>query len=415
MTKKNNSSSQKAKPQRSQKSNNPPSKKATPFADTGAIVGDKLGSMFNAPALKGVGRWLGSGIGSIFGSGDYTLAGSPPAYNVLQNGGQIPKFSSTHQTNIVCHREYLGDITGTTAFTNLAYPLNPGMAQTFPWLSSVAQNYQQYKFHGLVFEFRSLITDFVTSGAPGVVVMATNYNADQAAYSTKQEMENTEFAVAVKPTLNLMHAVECAVDLTSTPIKYVREGTVPSAQDLRLYDQGKFQFATQANPTQTLGELWVSYCVEFFKPELPNDTGGNAYSAHLYRTGVDATHQLGATASLLSGNLNVTAQTATSFTFDTFVGNRYLVSINWTSNTPGLVVVPTIALTSTTPLQIFVNDSTSQISTPFGVGATSSDMSVVIAFIAGASSTTLSLTGGTFFGTTNVDVVATQISSIVTA
>jgi hypothetical protein len=150
--------------------------KAKPFRDTGGIVGNRIGGMFgNASAGRGIGRWLGTGIGSIFGSGDYTLAGSQPMYNVMMNGSQIPKFDSTRQTNVVCHREYLKDFTGTTGFSLNTFSLNPGLADTFPWLSTVASSYQEYKFHGLVFEFRSLITDFVTGGAPGVIIMATNY------------------------------------------------------------------------------------------------------------------------------------------------------------------------------------------------------------------------------------------------
>jgi len=185
-------------------------KPATPFGDAGAIAGNALGQMFNMPFLKGAGRFLGSGIGSIFGSGDYTLTGAVPEYNVLTNSKQIPQFSTSHATNLVCHREYLGDITGTTTFSNRSYPLNPGNSKTFPWLSTIAQNYQQYKIHGIIFEFRPLITDFVTAGSPGVVVMATNYNANAAPYDTKQEMENSEFAVSVKPTNALIHGVECA-------------------------------------------------------------------------------------------------------------------------------------------------------------------------------------------------------------
>jgi hypothetical protein len=146
--------------QRQKKSSN-----GTPFANLGAMAGGALGGMFGQAGLgAGVGKWLGSGIGSIVGSGDYQQMGSSPKYNVITNGSQIPQFSSLRQTNVVCHREYLGDIQGTAGFNNTAYPLNPGMSQTFPWLSTVAENFQEYRIHGLVFEFRSLITDFVTSG-----------------------------------------------------------------------------------------------------------------------------------------------------------------------------------------------------------------------------------------------------------
>ena len=280
--------------------------KSKPFRDTGGIVGNRIGGMFgNASIGRGIGRWLGTGIGSIFGSGDYTLSGNSPSYNVMMNGSQIPKFDSTRQTNVVCHREYLGDILGTAAFTNRQYPLNPGMAQTFPWLSTVAENYQEYKFHGLVFEFRSLITDFVTGGAPGVVVMSTNYNADAPVYTTKQQMENAEFAVSTKPTINLMHGVECADGQTILPQRYVRDSPPPSGQDLRLYDLGLFQMATASNPIQDLGELWVSYCVEFFKPVQATSTSIPGIGKHLGRNGVTASAPYGFTSVTSTGDAAV--------------------------------------------------------------------------------------------------------------
>jgi hypothetical protein len=318
----------------------PKRKKATPFADAGAITGQRLGSMFGMPMLKGVGRWLGSGIGTILGSGDYSVVGAAPAYNVLSNGNQIPKFASTKQTNIVCHREYLGDIFGTAGFNNTSYPLNPGMAVTFPWLSSIAQNYQQYKFHGIIFEFRPLITDFVTNGAPGVVIMATNYNADVPIYTTKQEMENSEYAVSVKPTRDLMHGVECATTQTVLSELYIRSGDVTSGQDLRLYDLGNFQFATQANPVQDLGELWVSYCVEFFKPVLPADVGGNVLSAGTNRTGATLASPFGTVVSGAFGTLDLTA-TSDTLTWTAQPGNHYLVVIAWGSGSFNFATITT--------------------------------------------------------------------------
>lgn len=253
-------------------------RKQTPFADAGQIAGNALGTMFNQPWMKGVGRWLGSGIGAIFGSGDYTMVGQTPQYNVLTNGAQVPQFKTGNKTNVICHREYLGDINGSTVFTNHRYRLNPGDPKTFPWLSTIAAQYQQYRFHGIIFEFRPLITDFVTSGAPGVVVFATNYNADAPKYTSKIQMENSEYAVSVKPTTGLIHGVECAPGETPVKQLYVRTGKVPEGQDLRLYDLGQTQFATQQNPNQILGELWVSYCVEFFKPQLNDDIASHVQS-----------------------------------------------------------------------------------------------------------------------------------------
>lgn len=305
-------------------------KRPTPFSDAGAIAGSKLGTMLNLPYLKGVGKWLGSGIGQIFGSGDYTILGAPPKYNVLMNGSQIPQFREGNGFNVISRREYLGDVSGTTAFTNNSFPLNPGISSTFPWLSTIAQNYQQYRFHGIIFEFRPLITDFVTAGAPGVVVLATNYNADQAPYTTKQEMENSEFAVSVKPTLPLMHGVECATLQTVLNQMYVRTGTLPASNDLKFTDLGLMQVGTQSNPSGvSLGELWVSYCVEFFKPILPSDVGGAVSSGQVDRSTVTAaTNPFGAATKSSKSTIGL-AVSGTTISFLAQPGNFYGVTICW--------------------------------------------------------------------------------------
>lgn len=391
-------------------------KKATPFADAGAIVGSKVSTMFNAPWAKGVGKWLGSGIGQIFGSGDYTMAGPSPQYNILTNGNQIPKFSTTHQTNLVCHREYLGDITGTTAFTNRQYPLNPGMAATFPWLSTIAQNYQEYKIHGLIFEFRPLITDFVTSGAPGVIIMATNYNADAPVYNTKQQMENSEFAVSCKPTIDLIHGVECATDQVTIPHRYVRTGTPPSNQDLRLYDYGTFQFASQTNPVQNLGELWVSYAIEFFKPVLPEDVGGNIQSVHATRTTITGADPFGSVAFDQDGDLGAVI-TTTSVTFPVQPGNVYLFDVAWTGVVGAVAAYPVISFTGASAQPYWTTIKANALTSP-GAGTTTTSMNYQVVLVAGTTSTSVVATAnaagvfpGAGAGVNVVDITITQLST----
>ncbi len=391
----------------------PRQRKKTPFADAGSIMGRSIGGMFgNSGIGTGVGRWLGSGIGSIFGSGDYQMNGAIPKYNVITNGSQIPQFNSTRQTNIVCHREYLGDISGTAGFNNTLYPLNPGISTTFPWLSSVAQNYQEYRFHGLVFEFRSLITDFVTSGAPGVVVMSTNYNADVPAYTTKQQMENAEYAVSVKPTVNMMHGIECALGQTILPTKFIRSGNVPIGQDLRLYDQGNFQFATQTNPVQNLGELWVSYCVEFFKPVLPLDVGGSILSGHVFRSGVTSLLPLGATQVFASGSLPITV-VGTSLTWLAQPGQQYEILVFWGGASTVAFTPPGVTLTGLTSPPLFAGDTSGIVTTPTPTALSSNGSYnlVVKSTLLNSGNVTVGFNAtGLFPAVTGVDVVVTEFS-----
>ncbi len=301
--------------------------KKTPFADVGQILGGAIGSMFNLD-LSGAGRWLGSGIGSVFGSGDYTVAGPNPSQNVLFNSAQIPKFASSKATNVVCHREYLGDITGSVAVNNIAYRLNPADPHTFPWLSTVAQSYTQYKIHGMIFEFKSLTTDFVTAGKPGFIALATNYNAREAKYSSKMELENSEFAASCKPTLNLVHGIECADDQTSLPIKYLSSG--PQVYNPQDYDMGTFQVMTGSQPdASVIGELWVSYCVEFFKPAIPETPGGDVHSAVVAKSTASGASPLGTIQLYNIGNIREVTTTGTKISWLPLKRTAYLVSVTW--------------------------------------------------------------------------------------
>lgn len=373
--------------------------KSTPFADVGGTLGKSVGKMLGCD-LSSAGRWLGSGIGSIFGSGDYEVVGPTPKYNVLS--GSIPKFSTTHSTNVVTHREYLGDITGSAAFNILQYALNPGVQTTFPWLYRIAANYQQYKFHGLAFEFNSLVTDYVTSGAPGVIVLSTNYNADAPQYSSRQEMENAEFAVSRKPTINMMHMLECDISETMVPIKNVRNGPVPAGQDLRLYDLGLTQFATQNNPVQDLGELWVTYVVEFLKPVI--QTSDPTYALHMGFGNVSGAAPFGTTSFIYPGS-QLTAGLSGGSEQILTVGNclngqTYLFELNYINASTFASSLPAFSISGATAIATLGGGSsgtptTSILAIP-SAGGTSSTTSLFYSFVANQSTVTITLgTAGT--------------------
>lgn len=389
--------------------------KKTPFADVGAIVGSSVGKMFHLPYASGVGKWLGSGIGSIFGSGDYTLTGEVPSYNVLTSSKQIPKFSTSSATNIICHREYLGDIKGTAGFVNRSFPLNPGIDETFPWLSSIAESYQEYRFHGLIFEFRPMITDFVTGGSPGTVVMATNYNADSTVYISKQQMESSEYAVSVKPTLPLIHGIECATKQTILPQRYVRSTLPPTGQDKRLYDTGTFQLATTNNPVDVvLGELWVSYCVEFFKPILPSSVGGSSGSAHTTRTSSSSGSIFGLVPVYTSSNLDGLVLTASSISWRAQPGSKWLLTVSQQPGTAALIVYPSTVLTNLV-LTPYFNAATAAANYTPNTGTNTDEFCVQLCVTCTGAiedNVTVQLVGGTF-PTAFVDVILNQIDSMI--
>jgi len=195
----------------------------------------------------------------------------------------VPKFGGSTEGHIyVAHREYLGEVTtaGNAFNTFTTLPLNPGMSQTFPWLSTIAGNFEEYEFSGLIFEFVSHSANALdsTNTALGSVMMATQYNANSPPFGDKAAMMQYDKTVSGKPSVNIVHAIECARRRTVLPEMYVRTGPVLQApglpQDLRLYDWGTFQLATQGMQDPcTLGELWVTYSVTLRKPKLPGSYG----------------------------------------------------------------------------------------------------------------------------------------------
>lgn len=169
----------------------------------------------------------------------------------------------------VAHREYLQDIQMSVAFSDNSYDLNPGLIGTFPWLHSFARNFSQYTFHKLVFEFVSSSGEHSNAATPalGVVVMASSLDAHDANFVTKQQMENRAGAVSARPTKSFRHYVNCK----NHGKLYVREQSPADNQDHRLYDVGNFTVATQGGAVAnayTCGELYVSYVVEFYRPEV---------------------------------------------------------------------------------------------------------------------------------------------------
>jgi hypothetical protein len=227
------------------------------------------------PILSGLGRAAGA-----LGIGAYETA---PASNEIVDGGQgnpAPTFSSgggEMGTIQISHKEYVADVFGPESagvFQNLTYGINPALPGTFPWLSQLAANYEEYTIKQLIFTFRSTVTDFVASnGQVGTVLMATQYNANDAPFASKSEMLEYAGAASCKVSQPMLSGVECdPAQLSGSQGKYTRSGPVPPDEDIKTYDVGTLNIATSNTPAQfnnqAIGELWVSYTVELRKPKF---------------------------------------------------------------------------------------------------------------------------------------------------
>lgn len=299
------------------------------------------------------GRAVGSFAKGILGFGAYTIKKNvlmgrlPKVMNIPQGGGTVIRF-----------QEYLGDIlTSSVAntFDITAFDINAGLFETFPWLSQIAMNYEQYSFEGLLFEFRSTSADALnsTNTALGSVIMATNYDSSDPNFGSKGEMLNYEFSTSVKPAESCMHMVECAPRQTVLTELYTRSGAVPNGDDQRFYDLGKFQIATAGfqGTSVNVGELHCTYQVRLLKPKLHEALGQSIGWARITNaTGVTALAPLGTDGSETESSTNTLAVHFVSSTRaelpSTNVIQTYLVQYRVLGTVAGAIVYPVITLTN---------------------------------------------------------------------
>lgn len=221
-------------------------------------------------------------MGMASGHGNYSVSNN----TILSPNSQIPQFSNLGQSVRCAHREFIGDINSSTAFALQSYAINPGLSGTFPWLSAIANQFEQYKIHGLMFEFRTTSSDALnsTNTALGTMILATEYNVLLPSFTNKQQMENTIFSTSGKPSTTLLHPIECDPAQTPNQPAYVRSGATLIG-DNRLYDLGNFQIASVGSQASSVvGELWITYDITFYKPILNNSAAFQAKTAHYLTT-----------------------------------------------------------------------------------------------------------------------------------
>jgi len=247
-----------------------------PFNDNTASVG-----VFNK-AARGLGRTVGnyfapgSGAGEylgnaaswmsrLFGFGDYEVK-----QNSLCSG-----FMQGSQDCIISGDELMFDVMATSEFTNNAYVINPGNSVLFPWLSTIAQNYEQYEFLGLIFYYKptSSMAIAQSNTGMGTVNLATDYDVLDSPYTNINQMMVTTFASSFPPYQEKPHPIECDPKQNVMRKLFVQPGNSVSTypDDPRFSALGLFQVATQnIVGSGAIGQMWVTYHVKFSKPQIPN-------------------------------------------------------------------------------------------------------------------------------------------------
>nr|QKV51191.1 putative capsid protein [Crucivirus sp.] len=347
-------------------------------------------------ALSGMGDYAirdpSSSLGHSYRTGRGIEQGHMGTKHPGAHHGHHPHSSLEKGMMSICHSEYIGDLissgtTSTTNFVSQSYALNPGNSGTFPWLSSTAINFQHYRFKKLVFEYRPLVSESTASTTAtllsmGSVIMATQYNSVVGPYTTKLGMTESDFAVTTKPSEHSLHAVECDPKFNPLGELFVSAQTSltvgANSSDIRMQNLGIFEIASSnipiaGNAAIDLGEIWVHYEVELYKPQInaylsgllsshyyQNTTVGNATASNLFGPNVLSTAQPTAA----TNNLLGLTFTTNSFSFPLQVtSGSYLCIYKVYASTSQAITIatPTVATNTGTLLTCWSSSAAADI------------------------------------------------------
>jgi len=198
--------------------------------------------------------------------------GLAAAYSTAQHLGPA-KINKTAGGTRITHREFLGQITGTVAFTVSKFIVNPGQTLTFPWLAPQAVQWESYRFHRLAFEYITRCG----STESGSVLMSPDYDAADATPTTELQLTTYDGATEDSPWRNQRNNLKPSAMFSMGSRKFVRgNGLLPASADIKTYDCANMFIATIGTAANAWGKLWVDYDVEFFTPQTAIAIAGPA-------------------------------------------------------------------------------------------------------------------------------------------
>jgi hypothetical protein len=174
---------------------------------------------------------------------------------------------------VVRHKEYAFDIGGSATFLNRELAVNPGSGLMFPWLSTLAVNFDQYYIRHLVVDLRTV----EASSVKGRLAAAFDYDMSDQKVSNKAAFLQIRGSSEGTAWQNVQVKLDPASAFPESR-KYIRSVAVPTT-DSNLYDAARLQIMTDlCADTGVNAEVWVDYEIVLYNANLENGTGSTAFA-----------------------------------------------------------------------------------------------------------------------------------------
>lgn len=374
------------------------------FRELGGFGGGAFGSMVGHPQAGGaIGRQLGATLSKWLGAGDYTVAHN----TILKSTQGIPSMHQTDEGVTIRHREYIGPVYGAQNFTVQSnFVLNPGMSATFPWLSGIATKFQEYRVNGAVYHYIPSSGSAVSSTNPalGTVMMSTSYRATAPPPTDRIQMLNQYWSSESVPSEAFVHPLECAKFSSPTDVLFTRGTVLPTTDNAMMYDFGITSIATggQQSTGNALGDLWLTYEVEFLKPQVNSNVDfGGLFAMAKSTTTPDYTN-IFTTMSLSPVNSLALTFGTNSFTIPAFSPGTYEGILFWN----GATISPTTSVGYT-----YTNCSSSAVfASGVTAASTASTTTACVVFAFRVTDPTLPATIAFTFGSTTGTISSSNLA-----
>jgi hypothetical protein len=157
------------------------------------------------------------------------------------------------------HREVIGTVLGRSTYTLTTYPINPGVATTFPWLHIPAKAYQSYVFHKFHVEY----FNSCPTSTSGFLAFSPQYDPDLEPPASFEAALSFDDAIASSPWQPTVMRSSYK-NLTKRKTYLVSTDSAPN----RLEDVMALHMILngQTNDEAAIGWIAVNYEVTLYSP-----------------------------------------------------------------------------------------------------------------------------------------------------
>jgi len=187
---------------------------------------------------------------------------APMGKGFVQKNTKQAKFQTKGNVVRVTHREFLGNLPGSSDISLYRFRINPADPVTFPWLSTLANAYEKFK----LLDFKVVYKANCASITEGLVFMYPDYDSNNAPMLTENTIFNS------MDTVTSSAWISCNLGIKANKFNqtknYLIRSPYESYTDYLLYDPLNVFFGTvgtgDPNP---LGQIWVEYSIELQIPD----------------------------------------------------------------------------------------------------------------------------------------------------